>query len=74
MLGLSGSYNYTSIDSKGKENNLYFYPISPIIGWKKIMRNSFYFRAYLNPIVNDKLHFESYTLPPYIYLSLGYCF
>ena len=78
------SYNYIEAGIggsfwKGKNESsegLFYYSISPIIGYRRDMQNDFVFRIYANPIyrIAGEYFFGEKAVVPYAGISLGYYF
>jgi len=75
-LGVGGSYWTGKSNSSGFTESINSYNLSPIIGWRKIIKSSFVFRVFASPLIHvlGEYYIEDYSVVPYGGVSFGYCF
>lgn len=75
-VGLGGTFWSGESNASGYTETLNSYQISPIIGYRKYLKNNFVIRVYANPLIHisGEYYIEDYSIIPYLGLSLGYTF
>jgi len=75
-LGIGGTFWSGKSNASAYTETISLYVLSPVIGWRKIIKNKFVFRAYANPLfhVAGAYYIEDYAVVPYLGVSVGYSF
>lgn len=76
MFGVGGTYEWNKTNASGFTQKRISYNLSPIIGWKKILRCHLLFSIYANPMIHiaGSNLYLGYAVIPYGGISLGYTF
>ena len=75
-LGIGGVYWTGSSSATAEQEKLYSYQITPIIGFRKHIKQHLILRVYVNPLfrVSGVSYYDNYDVIPYLGFSLGWAF